>query len=91
MGKAFRKLLDNPHVYRMLCDVEVQNAPGIMAMMKKQESTAKVIVETLKESVAAIASRRLRREVNQRLARSESPALVLSREESFFPRHQIRA
>ncbi len=55
--KRFPQLLDDPRTGRVFGNVEVQDAPTIMLMMKKQYSTPKVIVGTVKKSIAAIASR----------------------------------
>jgi hypothetical protein len=52
--KGFTQLLCDPKAGRMLSDVAVQDSSAIT---KKQYRTPKVIVGTVKKSIAAIASR----------------------------------
>jgi hypothetical protein len=56
-GKCFSQLLNNPDAGRMASDVEVEDAPPIMADDEEAVETPKVIVGTVKKSIAAIASR----------------------------------
>jgi hypothetical protein len=53
-------------------DIEVQDTPALMGMMKKQYKRPKVTLGTAKKSTAAIASRWLCRKVRQRGAASLS-------------------
>ena len=55
--KCFSQLLDDPQACRMPCDIEVQDAPTIVTDDEKAIEHLKVIVGTVKKSIAAIASR----------------------------------
>jgi hypothetical protein len=66
--KCLAQLLDDRIVRRMLRDVDVQDASTIVADDEEAVQHADVIVGTVKKSMAAIASRCLRRKASQRLA-----------------------
>jgi len=51
----------------MIGDVKVQDAPTIVADHEEAVEKPKVIVGTVKKSIAAMASRWLRRKTSQRL------------------------
>ena len=91
IGKGFPQLLDNPQARRMWGDVKVQDATAIVADERKQYSTPKVIVGTVKRSIAAMASRWFRRNANQRFAGSGSRDVLRTSGRSFSPRYRSRA
>jgi hypothetical protein len=55
--KGFPQLLDNPCAGRVFGDAATQDARRSCAITKKQYSTPKVSVGTVKKSIAAMASR----------------------------------
>ena len=68
--KCFPQLLDDPRTRRMPGDVEMQDAPPIVADDEEPVEHAERDVGTAKKSIAAIASRWLRRNASQRLTGS---------------------
>lgn len=64
--ECFAQLLRDPVAGQVRCDAEVQDAPAVVGNDKKAIEDVNVIVGTVKKSMAAMPSRWLRRNANQR-------------------------